>query len=64
MNWLDDLAPYRKFVVAIIGAAIMAVNEGLISGTAAKWVSIVIAVATALGVYVTPNEEEVTDDGN
>jgi hypothetical protein len=45
----------RKFVVAVIGAASLAVSQGLIEGTAAKWVAIGIAVATAAGVYLVPN---------
>lgn len=53
---MTNLARYRKFIVALIGLAAQAVNEGLIHGTAAHWVTVVIAALTAAGVVVTPNE--------
>jgi hypothetical protein len=48
-------AEIAKFITSVIGAASIAVTQGLIAGTAAKWVAVIIGVATALGVYVVPN---------
>jgi hypothetical protein len=48
-------AEVAKFITAAIGAAAIAVTQGLITGTAAKWVAVVLGVASALGVYVVPN---------
>jgi hypothetical protein len=45
----------RKFLVALAGAASLAVTQGLISGTAAQWVAIAIGLVTAAGVYLVPN---------
>jgi len=51
-----EFAKYAaKFITAVVGAAALAVTQGLISGTAAKWVAIGIGVLTAAGVYVVPN---------
>jgi hypothetical protein len=46
----------RKAIVALIGAASMAVTQGLIEGTAAKWVAIAVILATGAGVYAVPND--------
>jgi hypothetical protein len=51
-----DLALVKKFLVALLGLAAMAVTQGLISGTAAEWVAIGVAGATAAGVYIVPNK--------
>lgn len=48
---------YRKFITAVLGAALSAVSLGLLDGTAAKWVTVSIAFATSLGVYTVPNSE-------
>jgi hypothetical protein len=45
----------RKFLVALAGAASLAITQGLISGTAAQWTAIGIGLATAAGVYLVPN---------
>lgn len=45
-----------KFLTAVIGAAGEAVNVGLVHGTAAHWVTIGIAVVTAIAVYLVPNK--------
>jgi hypothetical protein len=50
------LSEARKAIVAVLGVAATAVANGLITGTAVKWVSVAIAVATALGVYAVPNK--------
>jgi hypothetical protein len=49
------VAEVAKFITAAVGAAAIAVSQGLITGTAAKWVAVVLGVASALGVYVVPN---------
>lgn len=46
-----------KYLTALLGAAALAVTQGLIEGTAAKWVAVIISVATAAGVYVVPNKQ-------
>lgn len=44
---------YRKFVVSVVGAAV----AGLVAwGGAPDVVTIIVAVATSLGVYAVPNE--------
>jgi hypothetical protein len=50
-----SVAEVRKFLTAAAGLVAIAVTQGLISGTAAKWVAIGLGFATALGVYVVPN---------
>ena len=47
----------RKFLTAVLGVAGIALSQGLIQGTAAKWVSIGIGLVTALGVYYVPNAQ-------
>lgn len=49
------LARYRKLIVALVGVVAQAVNLGLLHGTAESWATIVLAAATALGVYTAPN---------
>jgi hypothetical protein len=48
-------AEIAKFITAAVGAIAIAVTQGIITGTAAKWVAVIIGVASALGVYVVPN---------
>jgi len=48
-NWKK----YRKAIVALVGAALTGVN--ILYGTN-PYVQAIIGVATALGVYQTPNE--------
>jgi len=49
------VAKYRKFLVAVVGAASEALTLGLVHGTVAHWVTIGIGIATALGIYAVPN---------
>ena len=49
----------RKAIVALLGAVATAITQGLIEGTAAKWASIIIILATGLGVYIVPNDPQV-----
>jgi hypothetical protein len=48
------VSQYSKLLPALAGAATLAVSQGLIDGTAAKWVGIVVGFLTAAGVYVAP----------
>lgn len=48
-------ARYAKFIAAIVGQAITYASLYWGSGPDAKYVSIAIAVASALGVYAVPN---------
>lgn len=52
------MAEARKAIVAICGVAAMALNQGFVHGTVAKWISIGLAVATAFGVYMVPNKQK------
>jgi len=52
----ESVARARKFVVALLGALVGLVAQGVIDGDAAQWVTTAVAVATALGVYAVPNE--------
>ena len=51
-----SLGEVRKAVVALIGAVATALTQGLITGTGAKWASIIIILATGAGVYAVPND--------
>jgi hypothetical protein len=48
---------YAKAIVAVIGAGVaalqLALDDGVIVGQ--EWTAIVIAVVTAIGVYLVPN---------
>lgn len=52
---LPSLAELRKTLVAVLGVAATLLAAGLIPPPAAHIVSIVLAAATALGVYAVPN---------
>jgi hypothetical protein len=55
-SWIpESVAEIRKFITAAAGLIAIAITQGLISGTAAKWVAVALGFATALGVYVVPN---------
>lgn len=49
------LAEIRKALVAGCGVIALALSAGLVGGTARTVLTTVLAVATALGVYVVPN---------
>jgi hypothetical protein len=55
MTLVEFMNHAKKFLAAILGVVAIALAQGLIEGTAAKWSAIIISVATALGVYVVPN---------
>lgn len=44
-----------KFITAVVGAAGIAITQGLVQGTTAKWLAIGIAILTAAGVFFVPN---------
>lgn len=53
-----NLAPYKKFIVAVVGAVLIGVNQffGLELGVDAQQaVNIVVPILTALGVYQVEN---------
>lgn len=49
-----DIAPYRKLVAALVGAAGEAAALGLLDS---KVLAVVVAFLTALGVYAAPNAD-------
>jgi hypothetical protein len=51
------LATIRKLLVALVGVVAQAVSLGVLSGRALEYAQIIIAVATALGVYVVGNAD-------
>lgn len=51
----------RKTIVAACGVAAMVVSTGVLEENAEIWVNAALAIATALGVYATPNKPTVTD---
>ena len=56
---LETIKPYSKFVVAAIGAALTwAVATYANDPEVSKYLSLVTAVLTALGVYQVPNNKE------
>ena len=52
---LPKVAEVRKALAAVSGAAAEAVSLGLLTGSAEKWTTGLIAVVTALLVYRVPN---------
>ncbi len=52
MNILNKLAPYNKFLVALLGAVVTVVVQFFGDN---QLVGVVVAVLTALGVYQVPN---------
>lgn len=52
---MPDLSKYAKFVTAVIGAALI-ITTTFFPGRYDNAIAVVIAVATALGVYAVPNK--------
>lgn len=52
------LARYRKTIVAVIGAAVTWLVAAFADSTldTQEWVALAVAIATAAGVYATPND--------
>lgn len=53
---VDQLKQYAKFIVGLVGAVASAVLAVLGPDRVPAWVAVVVAVATAVGVYLTPNQ--------
>lgn len=51
-----NLGQYAKAVTSVVGLAITYASQYWGSGPDAKYVSIAIALASALGVYAVPNQ--------
>lgn len=53
------MGKYAKAIVAVVGAGVaalqLALDDGIIVGQ--EWTAIVIAVVTAVGVYLVPNSD-------
>lgn len=49
----------RKFVVALLGAVLVAVSQGLLPAAVGDWTTVVVSFLTALGVYAVKNESTV-----
>lgn len=56
---MTRLAPHRKTVTALvtglIGWGAVVITSSQAAPTASEWLALGVAVATALGVYATPN---------
>ena len=53
---MNKLAPYRKTIVAVVGAALTwAIANYAGDPDVSKWLSFVAALLTAAGVYQVPN---------
>lgn len=44
-----------KFIVGLVGAVAEAVVQLSLGGTVQHYASVIVALATAIGVYLTPN---------
>lgn len=47
---------YRKLIAALVGAALIAVSEGVLPGESQSYINVAIAFLTILGVYAVPND--------
>lgn len=52
---LPKPAEIRKAAIAVLGVIAQAVALGVLHGTALHYAQVVLAAATAAGVYVAPN---------
>lgn len=55
MNLAAILGKYSKFITAIVGAVVEAINLGLLPHNAQNYVTVAISILTALGVYGVTN---------
>lgn len=53
-----DISRYRKACVAGAGAIALIVSSDLVHGEAPEWLTAILSVATALGVYAVPNRPQ------
>lgn len=44
-----------KFLTALAGAGAQIISQGLVDGTAAAWLGVLVGVLTAAAVYLVPN---------
>lgn len=51
MTLWNDPATARKFIVALLGAVLVAVSQGLLPALVGDWTTVVVSFLTALGVY-------------
>jgi hypothetical protein len=56
-TWARVLTDARKFGVGLLGALATAAAAGLVPAPYDRWAPVVIALATALGVYAVPNTD-------
>lgn len=55
------LANARKFITAVVGGALAVVSYGLLPDSVNQWVTLIVGVLTALGLYVVPNTPPAID---
>jgi type IV secretory pathway VirB6-like protein len=55
---LNEPTTARKFFAALVGAFLVAATQGLLPAGIAAWAVVVVAFATAVGVYAIPNEKD------
>ena len=60
---MTSIARYRKFIVALLGAAAEAAVAIPPDSPAWRWAQVLIAVATAAGVYGVRNKQAVPPGG-
>lgn len=54
---LNVLSPQvRKYAVAVVGVLVQVVSAGVLPDEYQPWGAVVVALATALGVYQVPND--------
>lgn len=53
------LSEYRKLAVAVATFLSLAVANGLVDGTAAVWVNVILGVLGSYGVYAAPNSPSI-----
>jgi hypothetical protein len=53
---LPKPAEMRKAIVAVVGVVAQAIALGILSGDALHWAQVIVALATAVGVYGIRNE--------
>jgi hypothetical protein len=52
---ITKLAQAKKALIAVVGIIAQAVSLGVFSGAVLAWAQVIIAAATALGVYTVKN---------
>lgn len=63
-NMWTNPGAYRKLWVALAGALVVAATQGLIPDPVGAWVTIIVPVLTAGGVYQVRNEKEAEVEAN